>query len=362
VAITWNPWTSVADGKTQPGAPVNVAGDTLLASDTTGATYACPPRNYNDWAGWQWVSQGRAIPGAPVTGAFNTPNGVNTTTIALVDPLGGVFACDTIPDGDTYTWSGWDSVPNITVPPGSAVNAYPNFATGKTDLYVTDSNGVVSTASGAPYKGWSEWLSPSQGGARPGSPVTMIMYQDLPNIFTADTGGYIYTTFKDSYGYWVGWASVSQGQAVPGAPVAAVLLQERTSNPPFWTPGTIFLIIADSLGGIFATSGVPGNWGPWKTVAGGRTIPGAKITPLVYLDPSGNPVLALFCTNENGSVQMTTRDPQTGWNTWTLVSDESIFAPPGAPVSAILWSSTQLAIFVADIEGNVKTAASYSIT
>jgi len=364
--ITWSEWSIITPSesqplKTQPGTAVNLVGSWLSTSDPSGAAYVCTGQGYNSWTAWQSVADGGSIAGAGVTGA--TYNNSAWIAVVLADPLGGIFVSAAHASVPGFVWGPWKNIPAKTTAAGSTVNAYSNYVTQGIDLYMTDATGVVSTASGVPYGEWSGWSSPSDGSARAGSPVTMITYENQPNIFIADPGGYIYTIFKDSYGYWVGWAWVSRGQAVPGAPVTAILVQERQSEPPYWTPGVISLFIADSLGDIFTVSGTPGNWGPWESVAGGRTIPGAKITPLVYEDATGKVGLVLFSTDENGSVQTTTKNSQTGvWNMWKPISNTSIFAPPGAPVSAILWAVGQVAIFISDIEGNVKTSTSITVT
>ena len=75
--------------------------------------------------------------------------------------------------GFTDGWRGWNRIGEIRLPAGATVGAV-SRSKDKLDLFATDIDGVVRTASWEPSfaDGWRGWREINGGRAMPGAPVT----------------------------------------------------------------------------------------------------------------------------------------------------------------------------------------------
>ena len=231
----WQPWTSVSEGRTTPGAPITVvpwgAGFALFIADPNGGVYTTVGNPNAPFGPWRIVSDPfRTTPGAPLTALVST-TGAPFTTLFTTARDGTIWTTTGDPQGD---FGQWTQVGGIRVTAGSPVTA--DWEIGwPFRLYVTDSNGGISTTVGNP-QAWQPW-SPVPGIAvPPRSPVTKLGDFLFVTHFTGEVvmiaGG--------------GWVSVSQGSAPPGSPVTAC----AHAN----TRALIALFIADPNGGVYWTT------------------------------------------------------------------------------------------------------------
>ena len=207
---------------------------------------------------WTSVSEGQTTPGAPVTAV---PWG-QRFALFVADPNGGVYTTGGDPQGGFGPWA---SVSEGRTTPGAWVTAVPwgqRFA-----VFVADPNGGVYTTGGDPQGGFGPWASVSEGGTTPGAPVTAVPWGQRIAVFVADPNGGVYTTGGDPQGGFGPWASVSEGRTTPGGWVTAVPWGQR-----------IALFLADPNGGVYTTGGDPqGGFGPWASVSEGRATPGGRV-------------------------------------------------------------------------------------
>src|SRR6266436_2775333 len=87
----WADWSSVAEGRSTPGAPVTalpLGNDLVLfLSDPNGGIYTTLWNPQAKQGYWVSVAEGRSMPGAPVTAL---PWG-NDLVLFLSDPNGGIY-------------------------------------------------------------------------------------------------------------------------------------------------------------------------------------------------------------------------------------------------------------------------------
>ena len=334
MGLTWQPWTSVSEGSTTPGAPVAAVpwGNTfaLFLSDPNGGIYAIKAvPGY----GWELVPGRSSKPGAPITALW--PG--NRFVLFMADANGEVFTTSGVP---YQGWQPWTSVSEGSTMPGAPVAAVPwgdSFA-----LFLSDPNGGVYGIKAVPGYGWE--LVPGRS-SKPGAPITALWSGNRFVLFMADVNGEVFTTSGLPYQGWQPWTSVSEGSTTPGAPVAAV---------PWGNSFALFL--SDPNGGIYGIKAVPGYG--WELVPGRSSKPGAQITAVPWYPPPSSPGVAqprflLFMTDVNGEIVMTSGVPYQGWDPWTSVSGVS--GTPGAPVAASTHFAglTPFTLFIADSGGEV---------
>jgi hypothetical protein len=218
------------------------------------------------WQPWTSVSQGSSTPGAPVAAV---PYGqAQNIALFIADPGGGVYAIKADPG------FGWELVPGRSTTPGAHITA---IGSGKGfTLFMADVNGEIFTTSGIPYQGWNPWTSVSEGSSKPGAPIAAVPWGQSFALFIADPGGGVYA-IKAEPGF--GWELVPGCTSTPGAWVTAVPYYE----PPKDDQMRFLLFTADVNGAIYATSGIPyQGWDPWTSVSE-ETTPGAPVTALQKL-------------------------------------------------------------------------------
>ncbi len=323
MSLTWNPWATISQGSTLPGAPIAVVtwGNSfaLFLSDPNGGIYGTKAINgfgweevpgrfskpgasitalpalerleefvlfmaatngevvtttgapYQGWAPWTSVSQGSTLPGAPVAAVPWD----GSYALFLSDPNGGIYGIKAIPG------YGWEEVPGRLSKPGASITALSNGE--QFTLFMADANGEVVTTTGAPYQGWAPWTSVSQGSTLPGAPVAAVPWDGSYALFLSDPNGGIYG-IKAIPGY--GWEEVPGRFSKPGAPITAL----RWFDPPISDPNfaniPVLLLTTDVNGAIVATGGLPyQGWQPWTPVSDGTSIPGAAVGAVSF---SGN--------------------------------------------------------------------------
>src|SRR5258708_521260 len=90
----WDPWSTVAEGRSTPGAPVTAVGlanerFALFVTDPNGGIYTASGNAAQGWGdGWSPVADGRSTPGAPVT-AVGLAN--ERFALFVTDPNGGIY-------------------------------------------------------------------------------------------------------------------------------------------------------------------------------------------------------------------------------------------------------------------------------
>lgn len=214
----------------------------------------------------------------------------------------------------------------------------------KLDIFVTDQQGVIYTASWEPA--FSGWWQLNGGRAAPGAPVHAVSRsQDKLDAFVIGTDANVYTAawepaFADG---WHGWWGLNGGVAALGAHVTAVSRG----------PDKLDAFVVGTNGHVYTATwepSLPDSWQGWTQI-GNITVPqGAAIhgvsRSLDHID--------LFATDVNGLVWTAARD-LAGWHTWSQLNGG--MAAPGAPVFAVSRSTDKLDVFVVGTNGHAYTAA-----
>lgn len=146
------------------------------------------------WQPWTSVSQGSSTPGAPVTAL----PWEDSQALFISDPHGGIYAIKAVPG------FGWEAVPGLTSTPGAQVTAVRWYRPPTSDpsyerflLFAADANGEIFTTSGIPYQGWDPWTRVPGVLTTPGGPVTAwsaVAGSGPFTLFAADSGGTIRET------------------------------------------------------------------------------------------------------------------------------------------------------------------------
>jgi hypothetical protein len=179
------------------------------------------------WQPWTTVSEGSSTPGAPVAAV---PWG-ESFALFIADPGGSIYAIKAVPG------YGWEVVPGRKTKPGSQITAIPSG--NRFILFMADVNGEIFTTSGVPYQGWDAWTSVSEGSSTPGAPVAAVPWGESFALFIADPGGSIYA-IKAVPGY--GWEVVPGRKSKPGAPVTAVPWYKPPTSAGFAQPRFLLFI------------------------------------------------------------------------------------------------------------------------
>ena len=329
-----SPWTTVAEGRSTPGAPVTavLTGQNRIAlflADPNGGIYTISGFG-ESWGQWKTVAEGRSTPGAPVTAVLT---GQNRIALFLADPNGGIYTIS----GFGESWGQWKTVAEGRSTPGGHVTAVLS-GQNRIALFLADPNGGIYTISGF-GESWGQWKTVAEGRSTPGAPVTAVLTgQNRIALFLADPNGGIYTIsgFGESWGQW---KTVAEGRSTPGAPVTAVLTGQNR----------IALFLADPNGGIYTISGFGESWGQWKTVAEGRSTPGGHVTAVL----SGQNRIALFLADPNGGIYTISGFGES-WGQWKTVAEGR--STPGGHVTAVLSGQNRIALFLADPNGGIYTS------
>jgi hypothetical protein len=200
-------------------------------------------------------------------------------------------------------------------PGGLVVN---DLATGSQFvLFVADDHGEVFTNTGAPYEGWSGWVTVSQGSTTPGGHVAAVPWGDSYALFLSDPNGGVYG-IKATPGF--GWENVPGLTGKPGAPITALSWFPPPISDPNSADYPILLFTTNANGEIVSTSGLPyQTWQPWSKV-GDRAAPsGAMLTvasELVGISP-----FSVFFANPAGEVFATTSVVLGGSNNLVLIDN-----------------------------------------
>lgn len=189
--------------------------------------------------------------------------------------------------------------------------------------------------------------------AVPGSPVTTVFYPSFPGgiaLFVANSDGEVFATAgRPDKGTWREWKTVAQGKTTPGAPVTAIL--DLTEVP-------ITLFVADPNGGIYTISGNPeegfGGWSHVNPASGPdfRAAPGSPVTAYT----SG--LFTAFATRSDGFVSFTGRTGDGAWGKWLEIPGITIL--PRTPIAVAAPSALLRSLFVTDLNGRVYTSAGAS--
>ena len=334
--------SSVAQGKTIPGAPVSAVLTpperiAVFVADEQGEIYTSSGDPNHGWTAWTSVSQGKTTPGGHVTAALTAPNRV---TLFVADPLGGVY---TTTGNERDGWAPWTSVSEGSTKPGARVTAIVT-APNRIALFLADPEGGVYTTLGNPAQGWRPWTSVSEGSTTPGGYISAIATSASRIVlFLADPECGVYTTSGNAVQGWRPWTSVSEGSTTPGAPIAAVLTgRDRVA-----------VFLADLGGGVYTTSGnAVQGWRPWTSVSEGSTTPGAPIAAAV----TGANHIKLVLSDPGGGIYTTSGNASDGWRPWTRVTHAR--TTPGAPIFGLRMPSQKTRLVMADARGSIYATTS----
>jgi hypothetical protein len=131
-----------------------------------------------DWQPWKSVSEGSTTPGAVIAAV----PWEDSFALFITNPQGAVY---TIKATQGY---GWQLVPGLTSKPGAPITALASG--GRFVLFMADAKGEVFTTSGIPYEVWPpSWTSVSQGSTTPGAPIAAVPWEDSFALFLSDPGG-----------------------------------------------------------------------------------------------------------------------------------------------------------------------------
>ena len=240
------------------------------------------------WQPWASVSQGTTTPGAPVAAI----PWESSFALFLSDPSGGVYAIKATPG------FGWEAIPGRSTRPGAPITAL--LSGNRFTLFMADSNGEVFTTSGAPYQGWHPWTSVSQGTTTPGAPVAAIPWENSFALFLSDPSGGIYA-IKAIPGF--GWEAVPGRSSKPGGQIAVLPWYRPPASSSAAQRALLFMVDVD--GQVSFSSGRPyQGWDPWASVSGSSTVPGAQVMTLPP-QGSGSKPFTLFIANSGGEVYAT---------------------------------------------------------
>jgi len=333
MSLYWQPWTSVSQGRTTPGAPVAAVpwegSFALFIADPNGWIYAIKAV---PGVGWEFVPGRSTKPGAQITAVRSG----NRFTLFIADANGEISTTSGIP---YQGWDPWTSVSQGRTTPGAPVAAVPwegSFA-----LFISDSNGGIYAIKAQPGFGWE--LVPGHS-STPGAPITALLSGNRFTLFMADVNGEIFTTSGIPYQGWDPWTSVSEGRTTPGAPVAAVPCGNSFA-----------LFISASNGGVYAINAQPGFG--WELVPGLSTKPGAQVTAVPWTNLVSPERLLLFMADVNGEIFTTSGIPYQGWDASTSLSQGA--STPGAPVTAVPSPAQELhfALFISDAKGGIYSTS-----
>jgi hypothetical protein len=194
----WSIWTSVSEGRTTPGAPiaaVSIPGQpgrfALFLADPNGGIYTTSGNARDGWDPWSSVADGRTTPGAPVTAMAVRSDSFD---LFMSDTNGRISRTS----GSAQSgWNPWTSVTEETITPGAPVTAvHVPFFFSQFALFVADTNGEVRATSGSGSR-FDALSSVSEGRTTPGARVTTVPVADIAGgmaVFVADPAGRVYTT------------------------------------------------------------------------------------------------------------------------------------------------------------------------
>jgi hypothetical protein len=161
---------------------------------------------------WESVSDGQTVPGAQI--AAVVPSVGAPVTLFVADRAGGVYTVEGRPK---QAWGSWSPVApgNFYTEPGSYITAEWQAQTGSFELHLIDISGGIYHIVGDPKKGWRPYgFGNPIGVAGHGNPVNSIGSE----LFVTDAVGDIYwnPAVQGS-----GFEKVPDGSAAPGSPVTA---------------------------------------------------------------------------------------------------------------------------------------------
>lgn len=222
------------------------------------------------------------------------------------------------------------------------------------ELFTVDHNNVIKTAALGPQTGqkWAGWWQICGGNAVMGTPITALSRE--PNkldAFVVGLDNRIYHSAWDqnlNNGQWRGWWSVAGGQSATYAEIGAVSR----------APNLLDIFLVGNDGNIYTAAweenrDKEGQWRGWWPIAEGRGKPGS----LVSAAARGPNNLDVFIAGLDGRVRTAAWGPQTNWDWagWWPILDLEV--PPGAPITPISRATDWLDIFVVGSDGGIYSAA-----
>ncbi len=206
---------------------------------------------------------------------------------------------------------------------------------------------------------WQQWATVASGTNKPGAAVTavpwgndVVVFSIFPNGDIQQPSGEVRQNSGNPFAdpaNWGAWNAVFNyvPPSIPlGSPITAIPWGNRLA-----------LFVTDQQGTIQMNIGYPqtNDWLDWTPVAQGNSVLGATVTAVVW----GNSVV-LFMADSTGGVYQSSGDPNEGnWGTWTLLPNVTVQA--GSPITAIPWGN-RLTLFVTDQQGTIQMNIGYPQT
>jgi hypothetical protein len=245
-------------------------------------------------------------------------------------------------------WRGWREINGGRASAGAPLHAV-SRSKDKLDVFVIADQAVFTAAwEPASANGWNGWGIINDGRAPGGRVTAVARSNDKLDVFVAGADGRVMTAswepaFTDG---WRGWREIGDVKVPHGAYIHAV---SRSTDK-------LDLFVSDVKGKIRTASWEPSftdGWRGWRTINGGQAAPGAPVTAVCR----GKDKLDIFVVGTDGGVWTASWEPSftDGWRGWGPIGD--IRVPAGSTVNAVSRSLDKLDLFVADVNGVVRTAS-----
>ena len=243
-----------------------------------------------------------------------------------------------------------DWFPSRAIVPTWAHVAAVSRSLDKLDLFVTDVDGKIRTASWEPAfaDGWQGWHEINGGQAWVGAPLhALSRSKDKLDIFVINGDKIVYTAawepaFTDG---WHGWWDIRVARS-PGGRITGVARSKDKLD----------IFVAGADGRIYTAFWEPTStvgWSNWRAIGDVKVPNGAYITAV---SRSADKV-DLFVVDVNGKIRTAAWEPSFGWEWRGWWEINGGMATPGAPVMAVSRSKDKLDIFVVGTDQRVWSAA-----
>lgn len=220
----------------------------------------------------------------------------------------------------------------------------------KLDLFVTDVDGKIRTASWEPAfsNGWQGWHEINGGRAASGMPLHVLSRStDKLDLFVIGHEQVVYTaawepSFTDG---WHGWWDVRVARS-PGGRITGV---SRSKDK-------LDIFVAGADGRIYTAFWEPAStvgWSNWRPIGDVKVPNGAYIHAI----SRSKDKIDLFVVDVNGKIRSAAWEPSFGWEWHGWWEINGGIATPGAPVTAVSRSKDKLDIFVVGTDQRVWSAA-----
>ena len=243
-----------------------------------------------------------------------------------------------------------DWFPSRAIVPTWAHVAAVSRSLDKLDLFVTDVDGKIRTASWEPAfaDGWQGWHEINGGRAADGMPLHVISRsKDKLDLFVIGYEQVVYTAAWEPANTdgWHGWWDIHVARS-PGGRITGVARSKDKLD----------IFVAGADGRIYTAFWEPTStvgWSNWRAIGDVKVPNGAYITAVSRSADK----IDLFVVDVNGKIRTAAWEPSFGWEWRGWWEINGGMATPGAPVMAVSRSKDKLDIFVVGTDSRVWSAA-----